>query len=569
MLMLSMSTAGSSSGSHACVFCNQEFTCKTDLQTHFRRHANGEIDIKGRPKMQQKAEEKCYLEEEEKVEKKDMIKKSPDEVAGKKADGSVCDVCGEVFRTVSLAISHKFRKHPESVIKHYCPHCGMMFPIKINRDKHLLTHTGMAPKQLFPCLTCGVAFYNFRARKFHMDSAHKGAIRMVNPIKTPAPSLKIVLNNAGEAHSVYYCHLCGCEYQVKYNLQKHLATRHTEEERDAVPEEVMQCNVCSALFYSKRAYEAHNHHHRESDLYATNEEMRQQVVQRIDQDFDQRRVPTTVERYLSASAISSNRSATWRNIRAAKRNQEITQTSPLCEATQEKSISLAVTDNENSLVHSKPDISTMSNTMSTEPPNVVDCFLQEGDSCWESQGQVSRKRLIDDGEEDQEISRLGTVNPDTVMPNPGMILGQSNEDQESNNEKQQKTKVMAEKTQEFEDDTEKQDQSELAEEKDICQSKGDSNDSEGSDGDLVVEKIVGMRKATNGREFLVRWQGFEPADDTWEREEFLNCGNLISDFLKNRKGKPDGQGLEAPIEWYEAPKRKKRKEQKSKGGKTE
>lgn len=52
---------------------------------------------------------------------------------------------------------------------------------------------------------------------------------------------------------------------------------------------------------------------------------------------------------------------------------------------------------------------------------------------------------------------------------------------------------------------------------------------------LKVEKIVGMRKATNGREFLVRWQGFEPADDTWEREEFLNCGNLISDFLKNRK----------------------------------
>lgn len=48
-----------------------------------------------------------------------------------------------------------------------------------------------------------------------------------------------------------------------------------------------------------------------------------------------------------------------------------------------------------------------------------------------------------------------------------------------------------------------------------------------------------MRKATNGREFLVRWQGFEPADDTWEREEFLNCGDLISEFLKNRKVRKD------------------------------
>lgn len=72
--------------------------------------------------------------------------------------------------------------------------------------------------------------------KYNLFSVFNRAIRMVNPIKTPAPSLKIVLNNAGEAHSVYYCHLCGCEYQVKYNLQKHLSTRHTEEERDAVPE---------------------------------------------------------------------------------------------------------------------------------------------------------------------------------------------------------------------------------------------------------------------------------------------------------------------------------------------
>lgn len=40
-------------------------------------------------------------------------------------------ISGEIFRTVSMAISHKFRKHPESVKKHYCPHCGMMFPIKV------------------------------------------------------------------------------------------------------------------------------------------------------------------------------------------------------------------------------------------------------------------------------------------------------------------------------------------------------------------------------------------------------------------------------------------------------
>lgn len=218
---------------------------------------------------------------------------------------------------------------------------------------------------------------------------------------------------------------------------------------------------------------------------------RQQVVQRIDQDFDQRRVPTTVERYLSASAVSSNRSATWRNIRAAKRNQEMAQTSPQCEATQEKSVPLETTDTENSLIHSKADdISTMNDTMSTESPNVVDCFLQVGDSCWESQGQVRRKRMMDDAEEEQEISRLGTVNPDTVMPNPGMVLGQSTEYIESNNEKPQKRKEMAEKTQGYEEmDSEKQDLSKLEEEKHKSHTKEDYNDSEESDGgDLVVSE---------------------------------------------------------------------------------
>lgn len=396
-----MAMAEVSAENHKCVFCSQLFPTKAELQTHFRRHANGDIDIKGRAKVRHKGElgegEECGgggggggAAGRGSLTGDSEPAPGTTGTAATAKNSAACDVCGEVFRTVSLAISHKFRKHPDSLLKYYCPHCGMMFPIKVNRDKHLASHPAAAPQQVFPCRPCGVTFYTQRAKKFHMDSAHKGAIRMVNPVRTPAPSMKIVVNNAGEAHSVYYCHLCGCEYQVKYNLQKHLATKHSESERDALPTELVQCNLCSAVFYTKRAYEAHSHHHREGDLFATNEQMRQQVVQRIDQDFDQRRVPTAVERYLSASAVSSNRSATWRRIQAARRAHTGHSTPKNKNKEEERKIILSERTAE-------------------------DRFTQEY-MCWEAERPERKKRMMDDSEEDDgEMRSLGTVNPDSIL----------------------------------------------------------------------------------------------------------------------------------------------------------
>lgn len=63
-------------------------------------------------------------------------------------------------------------------------------------------------------------------------------VALYQPVATPPPTKKIKVNNAGEAQSVYYCHLCGFEYIVKFNLQKHLERQHSEEERNKVPEYV-------------------------------------------------------------------------------------------------------------------------------------------------------------------------------------------------------------------------------------------------------------------------------------------------------------------------------------------
>lgn len=525
-----------SAENHKCVFCGQRFPSKPELQTHFRLHANGEIDIKGRPKVRHKIAEED-LNASKSTGTEDGTVGATGRSNGTATTGTtgknnaMCDVCGEVFRTVSLAISHKFRKHPDSLLKHYCPHCGMMFPIKLNRDKHLLTHAGATPKQMYPCRPCGVTFYNQRAKKFHMDSAHKGAIRMVNPIRTPAPSMKIVVNNAGEAHSVYYCHLCGCEYQVKYNLQKHLATKHSEGEREALPKELVQCNLCSAVFNTKRAYEAHSHHHRDGDLFATNEQMRQQVVQRIDQDFDQRRVPTAVERYLSASAVSSNRSATWRRIQAARRSHTIRSTTQDGKEEDEDE-----EEEEEEVEKSQDDTSSLPDSLRMEdsPEKDSDLLLSDlsaskgehitpGEDgftqgeylCWGTDDAPPRKkRMIDDSEEDDgEMRSLGTVNPDSVLSTQASrgVIGEvertSMEDTEE--EEQQRTTTVEGKV-----------------------AVGVES------GELMVEKVIKMREGDRGREFLARWQGCGTADDTWEQEgDLVNCSELMQEFMKTRSAK--------------------------------
>ncbi|XP_029663832.1 chromobox protein homolog 3-like [Formica exsecta] len=51
--------------------------------------------------------------------------------------------------------------------------------------------------------------------------------------------------------------------------------------------------------------------------------------------------------------------------------------------------------------------------------------------------------------------------------------------------------------------------------------------------EFEVEKIIEVRFKKNGmKEFLIRWKGFNPADDTWEPEKNLNCSELIAKFMQ-------------------------------------
>lgn len=68
----------------------------------------------------------------------------------------------------------------------------------------------------FPCTICSLKFATENALNCH-KSSHQIHPCMDNTI-VPPPSMKIYMQQ-DEIVSLYYCHLCGAEYRLKYNLK--------------------------------------------------------------------------------------------------------------------------------------------------------------------------------------------------------------------------------------------------------------------------------------------------------------------------------------------------------------
>lgn len=200
----------------------------------------------------------------------------------------------------------------------------MQFPLKTHRDNHLISHDPSESEQRErhrKCEDCDVTFYNEKALDYHHRSIHKRMVHFFQPIATPPPSNKIKVNSMNDAHSVYYCHLCGAEYIIKFNLQQHLEKAHTREEREAVPQDLIKCTVCAALFCSKKAYDVHNIYHHPDDLYVTSEEQRLQTVTKVDQDFDIRRVEGVAEKYVPKIGTAKRPAKSWNKATKSKKTK--------------------------------------------------------------------------------------------------------------------------------------------------------------------------------------------------------------------------------------------------------
>lgn len=54
-----------------------------------------------------------------------------DEESKEKTELVSCDVCSKMFPTISKAITHKHKVHPNHDAKYFCQWCGKLFTMKV------------------------------------------------------------------------------------------------------------------------------------------------------------------------------------------------------------------------------------------------------------------------------------------------------------------------------------------------------------------------------------------------------------------------------------------------------
>lgn len=50
-----------------------------------------------------------------------------------------------------------------------------------------------------------------------------------------------------------------------------------------------------------------------------------------------------------------------------------------------------------------------------------------------------------------------------------------------------------------------------------------------------VEKVIDDRMKGKKREYLIRWKGYGPKDDTWEKADNLMCPSILEDYMESKK----------------------------------
>ncbi|KAL4715437.1 hypothetical protein ACJJTC_015340 [Scirpophaga incertulas] len=254
-----------------CVFCQESFGNKEELQIHFRKHGDPSFNTtqknKTRPQLN-------HLQQLDEQKNEDVEKVS-------------CDVCTEVFPTISKAITHKHKVHPDHDAKYFCPWCGKLFTMKHLYNKHLqCNHDDMERKNdvNFHCDVCNVDFYIAAAMLYHNKFFH----RQDTDLFIIGQSKKLRKINQ-EFLQIYYCAFCGDEYDNRVNIHKHMTEEHNDENQS--PEDILRCPLCDAIFYHLDAYEIHLTFHSTEDLYSEKNEMFDQIT-----DFSLETVAPLIEK---------------------------------------------------------------------------------------------------------------------------------------------------------------------------------------------------------------------------------------------------------------------------------
>ncbi|SPP74841.1 uncharacterized protein LOC117592227 isoform X2 [Drosophila guanche] len=134
------------------------------------------------------------------------------EETGHKADGAICEVCGEEFTSKNALYQHIIRVHKRDNFFE-CHICHNRFTLKANLERHVQLHTEV--KRTYVCDLCGSSYYTYPALKEHYSNAHVDV-------------------------SECKCTLCGKRFGSAKSLQRHLPS-HSEERPHC-------CNYCDQTF---------------------------------------------------------------------------------------------------------------------------------------------------------------------------------------------------------------------------------------------------------------------------------------------------------------------------------
>lgn len=238
---------------YSCVLCNEKLPSKEALQNHFRCHANGEgfnpVRVMDKP-----------------VGSVGVGNNSATPASGSGIETWTCDICSRVFTSKSSYLTHHMRYHPQET-GHFCPHCGRMFPLRVDRDRHLLSHPDNGPYTSIPCSVCQANFYNNEALAYHMQN-HQKVQEITSRVNDTAdyiddirPSKRLRLDSMGEPQFCFYCPWCGKEYIQRYNLESHVRKMH---QTMAKAERLFYCETCDSTFYNQSALMQHNFGHQQN-----------------------------------------------------------------------------------------------------------------------------------------------------------------------------------------------------------------------------------------------------------------------------------------------------------------
>jgi len=144
----------------------------------------------------------------------------------------VCPECGKTFQMTAHLRLHIARVHLK--LREKCPECG-------KQVQDLYAHNLYVHKKErnFPCDQCDARLYTSFALKSHIESVHLG-----ERVKCPDCSVlfaKAYINKhrkqcfSKHSYAKFRCKLCNKRFLSIDNLERHMETKHPEEEANLVP----------------------------------------------------------------------------------------------------------------------------------------------------------------------------------------------------------------------------------------------------------------------------------------------------------------------------------------------